>query len=114
MERRDALAERARAFARELVDTLGDLTLERRVSLMPKPLVAVRATYLLDPGAVAPFRARFDALRRARGAMRVLLTGPWPPYSFVRQAQSVSCITTGGVLAEIAQRFTDNVWGRAG
>ena len=113
LERSDALTERARALARELDDTLGSLALERRVAIMPKPLVAVRATYLLDPGAVAAFRAAFDAMREVRGELRVLLTGPWPPYSFVRQGESVGS-TPGSGLAEIARRFTDRMWGRAG
>ena len=113
LERGEALAERARALARELDDTLGGVALERRVALMPKPLVAVRATYLLDPGAVAAFRAAFDAMHAARGELRLLLTGPWPPYSFVRHGDSGGATPSGG-LAEIAQRFTENMWGRAG
>lgn len=112
LERGEVLMESARALARGLDDMLGSLAVERRVAIMPKPLVAVRTTYLLEAGAVGAFRAAFDAVRPELGALRVLLTGPWPPYSFVRQRDAG--MTARGGLAEIAQRFTDRMWGRAG
>lgn len=87
LERGDALIERARSIASELHERFGAFALDRRVALMPKPLIAVRATYLVEPRSVAAFRSVIDAVR---GEWRVLLTGPWPPYSFVRQRDSRS------------------------
>lgn len=113
LERGNALTEKARALARELDDRMGSLALDRRVAIMPKPPVAVRTTYLLHAGAVATFRAAFDAMREVRGELRVLLTGPWPPYSFVRQGDAGASTPDPG-LAGIAQRFTERMWGRAG
>src|SRR5690242_752068 len=114
LERNDVLTDSALALAGALDDTLGRLALERRVALMPKPRIAVRMTYLLDPSAVAAFRAAFDARRPAWAEWRMLLTGPWPPYSFVRQREAVDRGISAAGLAEVAQRFTDRMWGRAG
>jgi hypothetical protein len=84
VRRDDALTQRARGVAQDLDGILGWLALERRVSLLPTPKIAVRAAYLLDPAHVSAFRAAFEAIRGSRGELRVLLTGPWPPYSFVK------------------------------
>ena len=90
LRREDALNEQARGVARELDTVLGWLAIERRVALLPKPGIAVRAAYLLDPADVSAFREAFEAIRGTRGELRVLLTGPWPPYSFVSPTQTVS------------------------
>jgi hypothetical protein len=84
VRRDDALTQRARGVAQDLDGVLGWLALERRVSLLPTPKIAVRAAYLLDPASVSAFRAAFESIRGSRGELRVLLTGPWPPYSFVK------------------------------
>jgi len=41
--------------------------------------------YLVPRGAVGAFRRRLDELGRADPQVRVLCTGPWPPYHFVPQ-----------------------------
>lgn len=87
LRRADALKERARAVDRELNRLLGGLALDRRVSLLPTPRVAVRTAYLLDPAGVGAFEAAFQATHRSRSEVRLLLTGPWPPYSFVRRTE---------------------------
>jgi hypothetical protein len=78
-----ALRERARALARELDGELSVQTLERRCTLLPTPRLAVRAAYLLDPGHVPAFQDAFAQLRQAHPDLRFLLSGPWPPYTFV-------------------------------
>lgn len=83
--RDEALRARAKAVARELDRSLSGLALAQRVSLLPTARIALRATYLLDPASVRAFRTTFEATLRARGEVRALLTGPWPPYSFVRR-----------------------------
>ena len=107
LRRDDALRERAGIVARKLDQVLGSLALERRVSLAPMPRVAVRAAYLLDPAGVSSFRAAFDAMHRAERDVRLLLTGPWPPYSFVRRTETESGAGSVGRLAELAQILTD-------
>jgi hypothetical protein len=81
--REAAMRERARALARELDRDLSVHALERRCTLLPTPRLAVRAAYLVEPGRVPAFRDAFAQLDRAHPALRVLLSGPWPPYSFV-------------------------------
>ena len=106
--RDDVLTERARGVARELDQALGGLAIERRVSLLPTPRIAVRATYLLDPAGVGAFRAAFEAARGSGGGdVRLLLTGPWPPYGFVRRTGAEGGPAGGGRLAALVQRLTD-------
>src|SRR5207248_4985702 len=81
--REAAMRERARALARELDGELSVHALDRRCSLLPTPRLAVRAAYLLEPGRVPAFQDAFAQLRRAHPDLRLLLSGPWPPYSFV-------------------------------
>lgn len=85
LRREEAMKELARSVADDLDEVVGALALERRVSLLPTPRVAVRTAYLLDPSRVSAFRAAFDAGRVMREELRVMVTGPWPPYSFVRR-----------------------------
>ena len=85
--RRDEMTqERARMLARMLDQVLGAHAIERRVSLVPTSRIAARIVYLLDQTKVEAFRTAFDAIRGTR-AMRLLLTGPWPPYSFVSRME---------------------------
>ena len=107
LRREEDLKERALRLSRELDRALGRRAIERRVSLLPMPRVALRTAYLVDPGAVAAFRSDFDAVRRGPREERLLLTGPWPPYSFVRQAGMDGAGQPGGRLAQLAQDLID-------
>jgi hypothetical protein len=82
----DDLTARARAVSRKLDHLLGRHAIDRRVTLLPSERVALRASYLIDPADASVFRSVFDSTRRARREVRLLLTGPWPPYSFVRRS----------------------------
>jgi hypothetical protein len=113
-QRDDALKERARAVSRELDHVLGAMAIERRVSLCPMPRVAVRATYLLNPSRVTAFKAAFEATRQARGEVRVLLTGPWPPYSFVNRTETEGGAAPDDRFAELAQFLNNARRGRRG
>jgi hypothetical protein len=42
----------------------------------------LRAAYLVDRGAVGSFVERVAELQKAKPQLRLLCTGPWPPYSF--------------------------------
>jgi hypothetical protein len=91
LRRDETLKERARAVAEELDRALGEVAvLEQRVTLAPTPRVAIRTTYLLDSAEVDAFQVAFEGVRRSRDDVRVLLTGPWPPYSFVKQNAALS------------------------
>jgi hypothetical protein len=75
--------EEAEAIARTLETTLGCYTLEQHRILLPTQRLAVRAAYLVRPSNVELFRAAFEAVRHRQPNLRLLLSGPWPPYSFV-------------------------------
>lgn len=81
--RQTALERRAKEVASEVESALAPRVLDRRSDILPTARMPLRATYLVDPLAVGAFRVAFDELRRSHPALRFLLTGPWPPYSFV-------------------------------
>ncbi|MFN8636747.1 MAG: GvpL/GvpF family gas vesicle protein [Chloroflexota bacterium] len=81
--REEARRQIARTIVRELDAALGTLVLDRRCSLAPTERLAIRAAFLIEP-------IRFDACRHAIAEvrerhpdLRVLVSGPWSPYSFV-------------------------------
>lgn len=76
-------AAAARRLAAALDDTLGAHALESRFTAHPARRLLLRATYLVDPAATDRFRAAFGEVRRRHRELRCLLSGPWPPYSFV-------------------------------
>jgi hypothetical protein len=44
----------------------------------------LRGAYLVDRGALEAFTAAVARLQRAHPELRLLCTGPWPPYSFAQ------------------------------
>ncbi|HEY8466241.1 MAG TPA: GvpL/GvpF family gas vesicle protein [Solirubrobacterales bacterium] len=69
----EPLAELAREHAR-----LGPTLSDRRGQF--------RLAYLVERGAVEPFRARVEELAESQPELQLTCTGPWPPYSFVGSA----------------------------
>lgn len=89
--RREAvLRTRAQAIARDVDNTLRSHALESTYSILPTPRLAARAAYLLEPSKVGAFRGAFEELRAARPSLQFLLSGPWPPYSFVTRTSAGS------------------------
>lgn len=114
MRRTDALEERAHVVVQLLDRVFGTLALERRESRLPSAQIAVRATYLLPPPDVDAFKTAFDAVRRSLGDLRFMLTGPWPPYSFVRRGEAVRDGVPDDRISEIAHVLTDMMRGHDG
>jgi len=86
--RRDAARqEAARSITRELDAALGSRVLDRRCSIAPTDRLAVRATFLIEPTRFDACRQAIAEVRRRRPDLRVLVSGPWPPYSFVSRDQ---------------------------
>jgi hypothetical protein len=82
--RHDALLrDRAERLSRELDRELAPLVLDRRYGVLPTRRLVMRAAYLLHSPAVKTFQGAFSEVRRKYPDLRFLLTGPWPPYSFV-------------------------------
>ena len=88
LRREEALMVRARVAALWMDDVFREHALDRHMSIVPTPRIAFRIAYLLEPSGVNAFRFAFDTMHRKPGEVRVLLTGPWPPYSFVRRTDA--------------------------
>lgn len=84
--REDVLRSRAVALARALDAELLGAALESRHHVLPTPRLALTAAYLLPRARAGAFREAFASARRAHAGEHLLLSGPWPPYSFVTAA----------------------------
>jgi hypothetical protein len=81
--RAEANQARAEALARDLDAALRPHALDCRRSLCPSERLALRDRYLLERTQASAFQATFDEVRQRHPEVRFLLSGPWPPYSFV-------------------------------
>lgn len=80
------LRQSADTLVRDLEAVLAPHLLERRSSILPTPRLLLRAAYLIDPARLTAFREALGAVRANHPELRFLLSGPWPPYSFVSPA----------------------------
>jgi gas vesicle protein GvpL/GvpF len=71
---------------REVHGTLAALSTASRVRQPQTPPAILAASYLVDSARVAEFRQRADLLAQRQAGIKVLVTGPWPPYSFASPA----------------------------
>ena len=97
----------ARSVAERIDMRLSTHAVEQRLALTPTSRIAVRATYLLHPTHVGAFRVAFDGLRHEQQDLRLLLTGPWPPYSFVSGTETSSAAPPDSRFAEFARMMSD-------
>ena len=86
-KRREVLGEeearrRAEELAGWLASGVAGLAREAAVRVSPSEAIVVRAAHLVERGRVAEYRERLRALAAGRGGLRLLSSGPWPPYSF--------------------------------
>lgn len=72
----NTLIEGLRDQLREYVD-------DSQYAIQTVPRLAVRAAYLLDGDRVTTCRTILHAICQSRTNVRVLVSGPWPPYSFI-------------------------------
>ena len=64
-------------------DPLGGLARDSRRSAPRGPAEILRAAYLVEREGVDRFVGRVGELQAQHARLRLLCTGPWPPYSFV-------------------------------
>lgn len=83
-----AWRERAHALAVEIEKPLVGLTVEATHQLLVTPRMLMTAAYLVDAAEVARFQQRLEALQAVHPALRFMCTGPWPPYTFMRNPVS--------------------------
>lgn len=86
-KRREILGEegarhRAEEAAAWLASGVGELARETDARLSPPEAIFVRVAHLVERERVADYRARLRALAAERRDLRLLTSGPWPPYSF--------------------------------
>jgi hypothetical protein len=86
-KRREVLGEEeARARAEELAawlaEGVGALARESAVRVSPPEAIVVRAAHLIGRERVGEYRTRLRELGTTRPGLRLLASGPWPPYSF--------------------------------
>ncbi len=86
-KRREILGEegarrRAEEAAAWLAAGVGELSREADARLSPSEAIFIRAAHLVERERVAEYRTRLRALAAGRQDLRLLTSGPWPPYSF--------------------------------
>jgi hypothetical protein len=86
-KRRELMGEegarrRAEEAAAWLAGGLKGLARETAERLSPSEAIIVRAAHLVERGRAAEYRARLRTLAAGRQDLRLLTSGPWPPYSF--------------------------------
>jgi hypothetical protein len=77
----------ARAIADHLSPLL-ELSSTGRISVLPRPGIAVSGAYLVAREDVGAFADQCDRLDGELPAATLTCSGPWPPYSFVRSADA--------------------------
>ena len=78
----EALRGRAEEVAAALASRLERLARESSVQVNPKGALVVRAAHLIERGREEEYRERMRSLGREREDLRLMASGPWPPYSF--------------------------------
>ena len=75
--------ERAKALAEDIHTPLARLAAESTRQTLITPRLLLTAAYLIKRGQVAAFRQEVEILSSTHPELRLLCTGPWPPFSFV-------------------------------
>jgi hypothetical protein len=92
--------ERAEALAHDVRDKLRPLAVDCHLSVCPAERLAVRAVFLLDSARMPAFAGVFEELRQRHREARFLLSGPWPPYSFVASSARHDALAPAGERIE--------------
>jgi hypothetical protein len=83
-----AARRRDERIAGQVHHPLGDLAADSVVREHSTPPALMVAAYLVDAGQVDSFRRRADEVAACHSDVRVVVTGPWPPYSFTGEGPS--------------------------
>jgi hypothetical protein len=76
---------RAQQAIREIHVPLAELSVASRIREPPRPPAVLVAAYLVESDRVAEFQLRADKLAQGQSPMQMMVTGPWPPYSFATE-----------------------------
>lgn len=78
-----AIGARGQEIASRIGAVLGSIVREQRVEALASRHGVVSVAQLVERAAVERYRAGMERVRQERPELRFLVTGPWPPYSFV-------------------------------
>jgi hypothetical protein len=78
----EASKTRAERAAERLAECVAGLARESDMRLSPEGPIVVRASHLVAREAVSEYRARVRDLGASMKELHLLVSGPWPPYSF--------------------------------
>ena len=81
--RRRRVEERAASLFDQVHEALVPLARDGTRLVVSGPVPVLKSAYLVERGRTEHFRARLRAVRSDHPNLRVLCTGPWPPYNFV-------------------------------
>jgi Gas vesicle synthesis protein GvpL/GvpF len=76
---------RAERAAAELHPPLAALASASRLQEQPAPPAILVGSYLVAEDQIEAFRARVDELATRHRELQLVVTGPWPPYSFATE-----------------------------
>jgi len=97
--------QRTEARAGELAANLNQLfrpcARDGVVRVLPTPQFVMAAAYLVPRDRVAEFRSRVEEVGAAFATLRLLCTGPWPPYHFVPELVLPSTAGDGARAVEV-------------
>ena len=87
-KRREILGdERRAAEAKEIASWLhqsvSGLTRDEQVSLRPNEALMLAASHLVERASITQYQEQLAEAREKRPELHFLMSGPWPPYSFV-------------------------------
>lgn len=102
----------ARRIAQRIDAALRPYVIESRYALRPAPRLALRSVHLLQPDGEAAFRRACEDLRKGAPDLHVLVTGPWPPYSFAtppRQSRTAQDLPIASAVGEPGRADIDAI-----
>jgi hypothetical protein len=90
-----AFAARADQAIAEIDRAFHLVAAERECTRLKTPNLLLSACYLVEQTRIGDFHQAYERLRRGRPDFRYLLSGPWPPYSFVVMPSQAAAVRPG-------------------
>ena len=87
-KRREILGDERRASEAKEISTwlhqsVNGLTRDEQVTLRPNEKLVIAASHLVERERLQQYEEKVTEARKSRPELHFLLSGPWPPYSFV-------------------------------
>jgi hypothetical protein len=79
----EALLQYVETFAEKIIQALKPINPEAKFRKMVSDSIMLDAVFLIDKAQQDIFKEEIVALAKPYGDLQFLITGPWPPYSFI-------------------------------